>query len=75
MSDRSVTLDTFHTFGHACDVVTRLTAAGIPAEMSDEHDLMGFGWFHVRVREVDLERAAAVLAGADEPDDEGDSEP
>jgi Zn-dependent protease with chaperone function len=74
MSDRPVTIETFHTFGHACDVVGRLTTAGIPAEINDEHDLMGFGWFHVRVREADLERAAAVLAGDDESDDEAEQQ-
>jgi hypothetical protein len=74
MSDRLVTLETFDTFGHACDVVSRLAAAGIPAEIHDEHDLMGFGWFHIRVREADLERAAAVLADEDESDGEGEEQ-
>ncbi len=72
MSDRLVTLETFHTFGHACDAVARLTDAGIPAEIATEHDLMGFGWFHVWVREADLEQAAVVLGDEDESD--GDRE-
>src|SRR4051812_27338239 len=71
MPDHLVTLNTFPSFGQACQVVRQLTAAGVYAVVTDKHDLMGFGWFRVQVRETDLERAAAALTGTDGPPDEG----
>jgi hypothetical protein len=73
MADDLRTLATFTTFTEAAMARNRLEAVGIPSVIADGQTvtmdyLLGnaIGWIKLQVKEIDLERAEAVLAEREE---------